>query len=37
MKKFYEVPELKITLLEKTDVIVTSNEGGEDGELPVMP
>lgn len=26
MKKTYEIPELKIALLEKTDVIVTSDE-----------
>ena len=38
MKKTYEVPELKIALLEKTDVIVTSDNapGGDDDELPIL-
>ena len=36
MKKTYEVPELKIALLEKTDIIVTSDTGADDGELPVF-
>ncbi len=31
MKKTYEIPEIKVSLLERADVIVTS---GEDGELP---
>ena len=33
MKKLYEVPELKVSLLERTDVIVTS--GADDDELPL--
>ena len=30
MKKLYEIPELKVALLERTDVIVTSGEDDED-------
>ena len=33
MKKTYEIPELKVALLERADVIVTSGE--DEGELPV--
>ena len=36
MKKTYEIPELKVALLERTDVIVTSMEPEED-ELPIRP
>jgi hypothetical protein len=38
MKNYYEIPELKVTLLEKTDVIVTSDNapGGDDDELPIL-
>lgn len=36
MKKTYEIPELKIALLERTDVIVTSGEQDDD-ELPIVP
>ena len=32
MKKIYEVPELKVSLLERSDVIVTS--GTDEDELP---
>ena len=37
MKKMYEIPELKVSLLEKTDIIVTSDNtpGGDDDELPI--
>ena len=35
MKKLYEIPELKIALLERADVIVTSGEQDED-ELPIQ-
>lgn len=33
----YERPELKIALLERTDIIVTSENGpgGDDDELPI--
>ena len=34
MKKLYEIPELKIALLERTDVIVTSGEDDDDT-LPI--
>ena len=39
MKKTYQIPELKIALLAKTDIIVTSDNapGGDDDELPIMP
>ena len=33
MKKTYEIPELKVSLLARADVIVTS---GDDDELPIM-
>lgn len=33
MKKSYEIPELKVTLLQRADVIITS---GDDSELPVF-
>ncbi len=33
MKKMYEVPELKVSLLARTDVIVTS--GGDEDEFPL--
>ena len=36
MKKTYQIPELKIALLERTDVIVTSGEQDDD-ELPIVP
>lgn len=38
MKKLYERPELKVALLERTDVIVTSDNtpGGDDDELPIF-
>lgn len=36
MKKTYEIPELKIALLERMDVIVTS-AGGDPDELPIQP
>lgn len=38
MKKTYEIPELKIALLQKTDIIVTSDNtpGGDDDELPIF-
>ena len=36
MKKTYEIPELKVALLERSDVIVTSMVP-EDGELPMEP
>ena len=36
MKKMYEIPELKVALLERTDVIVTSGEQDPD-ELPIQP
>lgn len=36
MKKTYEIPELKVALLERADVIVTSMEPEED-ELPIRP
>ena len=38
MKKTYEVPELKIALLQKADVIVTSENvpGGDEDELPII-
>lgn len=35
MKKLYEVPELKVSLLDRADVIVTSGEDGEEDELPL--
>ncbi len=35
MKKLYEIPELKIALLERTDVIVTSGEDDDDT-LPIQ-
>ena len=39
MKKTYEIPELKIALLAKADIIVTSDNvpGEDDGQLPIMP
>lgn len=36
MKKTYEIPELKIALLERTDVIVTSN-GQDEDETDIIP
>lgn len=38
MKKLYEIPELKVALLAKTDIIVTSENspGGDDDELPIF-
>jgi hypothetical protein len=35
MKKLYEIPELKVAVLAKTDIIVTS-EGKDDDELPIF-
>ena len=35
MKKTYETPDMKVALLARADVIVTSGAGGgEPGELP---
>ena len=36
MKKTYEIPELKVSLLERADVIITSIQSDED-EGPIMP
>ncbi len=37
MKKMYEIPEIKVTILDRFDVIVTSDNspGGDDDELPI--
>lgn len=37
MKKTYEIPELKIALLERADVIVTSGIQPEEDEGPIIP
>ena len=37
MKKTYEIPELKIALLNKVDVIVTSDGGnGQEGDETII-
>lgn len=37
MKKTYEIPELKVALLERADVIVTSGINQDDDETEIMP
>jgi len=37
MKKTYEIPELKVALLERTDVIVTSEIKTDEDETDIIP